>query len=289
MGTLSNSVGLRLGYNRAWLVKAYAFRRYLPLKENTRLFHRFFEKKFWRRRVQKAGILYSHSFARTTSIFEVFLYDSRLEIILFRLYKRLRRKQFRFRSYFRYKKYIKRRFIMPSWKVFFHYAVNRQIRFFSYINKNLIRGYRYLRRFVFFKIRKPVLHYYLSYALKAFAYARNFINDQCLLRITPLSSSTLTTKALVLFALRKLRSKNSLGSIFWPLIKGFSSIALGIRVYCAGRFTRKQRATFKVFRAGKVPLNTFSTPIDYCSGHIPLKYGVGNVRIWLTHHPFIVK
>jgi len=286
MGTLSNSVGLRLGYNRTWSVKAYAFRRYLPLKENSRLFQRFFAKKFWRRLVQKAGILYSHSFARTNSIFEIFLYDSRLEILLFRLYKRIRRKRFRIRQYFRYKRYFRYRYIKGPWKVFFRYASNKQIRFFSYINRNLIRGYRYLRRFLFVRLRKPVLAYYLKYATKAFLRARYFANNPYLLRMTPLSSSTLTTKALVLFALRKLRSKNYLGSIFWPLVKGFSGMALGIRVYCAGRFTRKQRATFRVFRAGKVPLNTFSTTIDYCSGSIPLKYGVGSVRIWLTHHPY---
>lgn len=40
-----------------------------------------------------------------------------------------------------------------SWKVFFHYCIKSTNRFFSYINKNLIRGIVIFWRFLFFKLR----------------------------------------------------------------------------------------------------------------------------------------
>lgn len=65
-------------------------------------------------------------------------------------------------------------------------------------------------------------------------------------------------------------------------MRGFEPYFKGLRIQCAGRFTRNQRASFRVFWFGKVSLNNFSQSIDYSFFSIPLKYGVGSIKIWIA-------
>lgn len=97
-----------------------------------------------------------------------------------------------------------------------------------------------------------------------------------------IGNSNLSAKVMGAFAIRKLKSNNRLNSIFYPFIRGLKPFFLGLRVYCAGRFTRAQRASFKVYWFGKVSLNKFSYPIDYYLATVPLKFGVGSMKIWLA-------
>jgi ribosomal protein S3 len=87
--------------------------------------------------------------------------------------------------------------------------------------------------------------------------------------------------AIANFALRKLIANNQLSTIFQPIMLNVAVCHLGLRIIARGRFTRNQRATLNVFHFGKVPLNTFSIPIDYCFASIPLKFGVGSLKIWI--------
>jgi len=88
MGYLSNPVGMRCGYNRAWSIKG------LPpsplFNEISLALVEFTRRKFWKKRFQKAGVLFSHSLVRLSPInqisLDVFLYDSQLEIFLFQFY-----------------------------------------------------------------------------------------------------------------------------------------------------------------------------------------------------------
>jgi len=103
------------------------------------------------------------------------------------------------------------------------------------------------------------------------------------------SLSTTTARSIANFAIRKLRSLNTLNEIFYSLVRGFSTITAGICILCSGRFTKRQRASRLVYRAGKTPYSSFSTPIDFYFDSVPLKYGVGSLKIWINKHPFIKK
>jgi len=59
-------------------------------------------------------------------------------------------------------------------------------------------------------------------------------------------------------------------------------ILAGYRLELAGRFSRKQRATFLLFKNGKIPLGTIYNNIDYKSDFVILKNGVVNIKIWLN-------
>jgi len=56
---------------------------------------------------------------------------------------------------------------------------------------------------------------------------------------------------------------------------------LGYRIEVAGRFTRKQRATYLLFKGGRVPLASILTKIDYSKQFVILKDGVGSIKVWL--------
>lgn len=57
----------------------------------------------------------------------------------------------------------------------------------------------------------------------------------------------------------------------------------GIFISGAGRFTKKQRASYVKVQRGRVPFSTPTAPMDYTDVSIPLKYGACSVRVWLCH------
>jgi len=209
-------------------------------------------------------------------LFKIFLYDSLIEADLFRLYMRMRKKRWR------RPKFSKKTFNRPS--SLFKYSSQPYFRYMSFANKNLVRGYKHLRVFLFYAFQVPV-HRFLFQSLLSFLSYRVFkfnVTPNTTILLCNLSSSNLTARSIASFAIRKLRSKNRLNDIFRPLLRGFSSITEGFRVLCVGRYTKRQRASSTLYRAGKTPYSSFSTPIDFCFASIPLKYGVGSMKIWIT-------
>lgn len=57
----------------------------------------------------------------------------------------------------------------------------------------------------------------------------------------------------------------------------------GIFISGAGRFTKKQRASYVKVQRGRVPFSTPTAPMDYTDVSIPLKYGACSVRVWVCH------
>jgi len=133
MGYLSNPVGMRCGYNRAWSIKG------LPpsplFNEISLALIEFTKRKFWKKRFQKAGVLFSHSLVRLNPVnqisLDVFLYDSQLEIFLFKLYISLRRLRFhrkksrnaKIKLQFKKRKLARRLHKKLSWSYLFMYSV----------------------------------------------------------------------------------------------------------------------------------------------------------------------
>jgi len=57
----------------------------------------------------------------------------------------------------------------------------------------------------------------------------------------------------------------------------------GYRLELAGRFSRKQRATYLLFKGGTVPLGTVNSKIDFGLDVVILKDGVGSIKVWLNY------
>ena len=60
---------------------------------------------------------------------------------------------------------------------------------------------------------------------------------------------------------------------------------LGFKIAVSGRFNRKTRGSYLVYKNGFLPLNSFSLPIDYCERPFITKYGLGSIKVWLYHKP----
>jgi ribosomal protein S3 len=57
----------------------------------------------------------------------------------------------------------------------------------------------------------------------------------------------------------------------------------GIYITGAGRFTKRQRASFRKNQRGRTPFSTVSAPLEFSEMSVPLKYGACNVRVWVCH------
>jgi len=127
--------------------------------------------------MQKRGILFISVLVRfANSSFmnvEVFFHDSHLEIVLFLLYKRFRRTYFRLLKtgtvlkMRKTKKGTNKKHSISkqpkNWSRLFTYSrAFSRLSFFAHINKNLVRGYRHTRRYLFNVYRVPVFHFYFS-------------------------------------------------------------------------------------------------------------------------------
>jgi hypothetical protein len=243
MGHISNPVGLRLGYNRVWHTKG---KRIFTTNMFARLAARFFKS----RRIQRLGVLYSHTLVRYSLAkyftLVIFLYDSR-------------------------------------WIRLVDTKDESDDLETAPTESSSVSSY-YEKRLLFENIRmnfyKPILER-IKYTVAIQLRKLNPIR----ITLIPLDNSCLSATAIANFALRKLIANNRLTTIFTPIITNLAQYYLGIRIAASGRFTRNQRASLSIFHFGKVPLNTFSVPIDYCFASLPLKFGVGSLKIWIGHQP----
>lgn len=68
------------------------------------------------------------------------------------------------------------------------------------------------------------------------------------------------------------------------LLRKYKRWFKGLVLRCKGRFSRKERASFSVFRLGKVSFSTLDVIVDYHSMVIVSKYGVCNITLWLSKY-----
>jgi hypothetical protein len=260
------------------------------VKNYQSFFFELINKKYSKRLFQRAGVLFSHSLIyfvpdRGLKI-TVFIYDAHIEDDLFRLYMKIRRRNFKLR----YKR-LKKKYMFKSYRFssLFKYSNRAWLRYTSHVNKNLVRGVKHLRAFLFTCIRGPVHTFFFRSILTKLSYRilKFDVIPKSRISFICLSSSNMTARSVANFAIRKLRSKNSVNNIFFPLLRGFSSVTAGFKVVCSGRFTKRQRSSHLLFRAGRTPYSSFATPIDFCFASVPLKYGVGSMKIWITKFDFV--
>jgi hypothetical protein len=211
---------------------------------------RFIKRYFKSRRLQRLGVLFSHCIVRNSikHLFNVtvFLYDSR------------------------FNRDINNIDLITSTGNF----SERQRTLFNYFKRNFC--FDFIRNGFYKPILERIIYVWQVAMRKKYP-----------LKITliPIDNDCLSAAAIANFALRKLIANNRLSSIFLPIMNGIAPFYFGLRIVARGRFTRNQRASLTVFHFGKIPLNTFSVPIDYCFASIPLKFGVGSLKIWIGHNP----
>jgi len=96
----------------------------------------------------------------------------------------------------------------------------------------------------------------------------------------------ITAEGLAYYFSVKIKNNFTINQVTYPVIKRVISennyIFKGLLVIYSGRFTKKQRATYKKIRIGKTPFNTLLSNLDYGSNEMILKYSICNVKVYLN-------
>jgi len=272
MGHISNPVGFRLGLSRGWLVKASS-PRYNYQEDLYNQFSSLIRAFFRNRPMERKTIIYSHTCLTYNASkhfnCKAFLYDASFELSVANFYS-LYLKRFRQARALRARlRRINPNIQMPHTRMTAYGFYRRRF-------KNIVY------RFLFNRIRNRWYSIMANRINQKVSLSLRFPN--CFkLSFALFSNRIITAKTIGLYAIRKLKFKNSLNSIFKPIMRYISYLFTGFRVICRGRFTRNQRATLSIFNHGSTKLSTFSSDIDYCHITIPLKYGVGSLKIWINH------
>lgn len=114
--------------------------------------------------------------------------------------------------------------------------------------------------------------------------------DQVKVKYHYIKSPWLRSSLCARYLLRRLRQRRL---NFYYLIRNFLSRTnfyggekhnlYGIFISGAGRFTKRQRASYMKVQKGRVPFSSVSAPLDYSEVSLPLKYGACSVRVWVCH------
>lgn len=87
---------------------------------------------------------------------------------------------------------------------------------------------------------------------------------------------------------KKIRKKHNgltVAKIVEKDLQKFKAFFLGLKMRLRGRFTKKQRASYKNYRFGKVSLNHVKFDINYHQINLSTRYGAVSVKVWFTSKP----
>jgi hypothetical protein len=152
--------------------------------------------------------------------------------------------------------------------------------FFENLNKIVIEKYWINLRFL--------IKYHLNLLLNN---CFKFIDIQFFL----INRKNITSLLVGKYFAKRLAKNHIVTSIFTSVYRGLETISniIGFKICISGRFSRKLRAEYKWVKLGPISFNTLSSPIDYCNIPVRSKYGIGNVKIWITqksnYNNFLVK
>lgn len=134
-------------------------------------------------------------------------------------------------------------------------------------------GFFYKFRFVI----KNLLMFYFPKFLKTKEY--NFF--KFIWKMIPLKSvnASIVSKYICI----RLIQKFSLRSILYPIIKHFAkdNLVKGFRIVCAGRFTKKDIATYDLRTFSSVPFSSLFSFLDFSFSDVVLKHSKAGIKVWL--------
>ncbi len=168
----------------------------------------------------------------------------------------------------------------------------------TFLQRN--KYYKFLNKFIkilyFTKKRKFIFlnfffKFFSYYSTNFFIFFKNIIkffkkfllNKDINIYFKNVSKFQITSSLISRYISIRLKQRFSLKEILKPILKDLSSNPSieGFKISCCGRFTKKEIATYKWERQGKISLNTIKANIDYSLNHVILKYSVCGIKVWL--------
>jgi hypothetical protein len=181
--------------------------------------------------------------------------------------------------------FIKKFFVLQS-----IFNLNFRLRIYFFYKKLLIINKKLLRRK--FLIIKFFIKFFRSFFLSIFL--RSFL-DKYKEKVFPsnhlnvffnfkiLSKDNITANVISKYICVRLLQRYNLKNIIKPVVQDLKqnfSIA-GFKIFCCGRFTKKEITTFFFRSFRSVSLSKVTSKIDYSLSEVVLKYSVCGIKIWL--------
>lgn len=135
-------------------------------------------------------------------------------------------------------------------------------------------------------LRKLIIQKVLFYGLRRIENnITTLFKISCSINVIFIKNFLISPIVVVRYIVLKLKMRYRIGELIKPILKTYYrfGIANGIRSDCAGRFTRKQRASFLKYAQGKIALTTIDKNVNYEIGVLKSKYGACSVKYWLFH------
>jgi len=260
--TLINALAFRLPSNRIWTYQNSVLFTSSLYSEAIRLdlllpyfIKRVFERAHFKKYMCVFSHLLIHRFIDLSLKVTVFFYSKFYRGLVRFLYKHV------YRIYLKRKRRQRNRRRVLSLIYTFHKsmgALNRNLALLMSIYRSIllvtIRSYHYKSNInIHFKLLNQRA-FSASYIVNYFAYKLNSGTDL----------------------------NRTLKSTFNMFERGFMTGIRGLKVVCAGRFTRKQRAHHSIRQAGIIETSTLGAKVDYALMTARLKYGASSIRIWVN-------
>ena len=285
----SNPTALRLNISHTWRSEISSERRYQAYTNTYFNLENWVTTRFRRYQEKSSnGFIFSHfkisNFSNKHLRLDFFFYDGALQELFFEIFDSNQRK---------FQK-----------TILSLHSKRRKKRYKSYF-----RTYGRLRRFTSIRISKDYLAYlirkirwkkFLKFVDFALLYRslsilkRLKLNIQRICKVDSVSVSVYSAEKegirapmVARYIVGSLVNRFTMAGTVYKLIRGLvrtNKFVPGIMVHCSGRFSRRERATFKRFSRGILRLRKFSYPLDYESAHLTQKFGVVGIKVWLAHH-----
>lgn len=261
----TNPNALRLNISIGWRSKSISRQHNVDYifqdQEIDRRFQRYFRRYQQKRNY---GIIYSHTNAnryltRWTSL-RSFFYDGAL-------YERVFEFDRKTRIWLR--RLNKKKVYKPStWKVIRARLYLRRRRVKRSLSRSIFRRF-YAMRIMEFGVR---LHDFIKFT----------IGPNYIWRLGIFPEGGMTANTIARYIIASLRNRFTMAGTVYRMIKGIkrNHFARGIMVHCSGRFSRRQRATFKKFKSGILRISSFSKNTDYGTAYYSQKFGACGVKVW---------
>lgn len=155
---------------------------------------------------------------------------------------------------------------------------------FKITNSKVRSLYTYIIKVLISNLYWYLINNSLKYYLNKLAKTKDVYH----FNIYSLDFLNVTTDIIATYISLKLQQRYSLNWVLRPILKDLSNkikskVFLGYKIVCAGRFTRKQIATYMWMKQGSLELNKFSSLVKYSQASIKLKYGLCGIKVWLNY------
>jgi hypothetical protein len=158
--------------------------------------------------------------------------------------------------------------------------------FFESINKNYF-FIKYLMTTFFFSLSKEkdtqvICYKLIRYFLDNFIVGTSSLYDYKVI-MRPINRLELTSSFIGRYLSIRMRQRYRLRQALRNVLKDLRRIPIieGYKIACSGRFTKKEIASYDVFKYRNIPTSTSTKHVDFISIPFILKYSLCNFKIWL--------